>query len=442
MIRSARMSIIAALALGIPSIALAQTGYYITGGMSNFDCTNKCDHDCDEFEVEIEGIHPEDVIHTYRNGNYGSPTITLSADGSKTIVDYRNPSHPTAVNSIEHFGIHLRQLVSANAVHGRWYRAGRPATVNGQIPDTSGSSTTGTTPATQPMMPSINVDLTNFAISERLTVTVTNVDTTQPIWIQRRATITTGVVTLEALMTNDPVITTTLFLDASPISLPAGASISYNDDLIEVEDNQSGVFAVEYFQDILIPGGGGLFGGNDSHVRGPSLGNVMTASIASPDTCPANGPIIIDQPISQEGQIGDSIDLRIDADDLDLTTTFQWMHEGLAISDNELFSGTDGDELSLELQPQTQGMYQCIITNACGQSMTKSALVFIAGQNVAPIRIACRADYNASGNTSVQDIFDFLSGWFAGDMFADTNASGEVSVQDIFDFLSAWFVGC
>jgi hypothetical protein len=54
----------------------------------------------------------------------------------------------------------------------------------------------------------------------------------------------------------------------------------------------------------------------------------------------------------------------------------------------------------------------------------------------------CTADFNASGNITVQDIFDFLSAWFSGDSRADFNRSGGITVQDIFDFLTAWFGGC
>ncbi|GEM_PF-5093759 len=56
----------------------------------------------------------------------------------------------------------------------------------------------------------------------------------------------------------------------------------------------------------------------------------------------------------------------------------------------------------------------------------------------------CRGDYNKSaGIVSVQDIFDFLGGYFSGDSCADTNDSGGAnSVQDIFDYLSAYFAGC
>ena len=54
----------------------------------------------------------------------------------------------------------------------------------------------------------------------------------------------------------------------------------------------------------------------------------------------------------------------------------------------------------------------------------------------------CVGDYNASGAADVQDIFDFLSAWFAGDLNSDVNGDGALTVQDIFDFLAAWFTPC
>ena len=56
--------------------------------------------------------------------------------------------------------------------------------------------------------------------------------------------------------------------------------------------------------------------------------------------------------------------------------------------------------------------------------------------------VDCPADFNGVGGVSVQDIFDFLAAWFAGNSAADFNSSGAVTVQDIFDFLAAWFAGC
>jgi hypothetical protein len=59
-----------------------------------------------------------------------------------------------------------------------------------------------------------------------------------------------------------------------------------------------------------------------------------------------------------------------------------------------------------------------------------------------PPTLPCAPDFNNSGGLTVQDIFDFLGAWFAGDPRADFNNSGGLTVQDIFDFLGAWFGGC
>jgi len=58
------------------------------------------------------------------------------------------------------------------------------------------------------------------------------------------------------------------------------------------------------------------------------------------------------------------------------------------------------------------------------------------------VTVYCAADINFSGTVSVQDIFDFLSLYFANNPAADLNGSGAISVQDIFDFLAGYFVGC
>lgn len=54
--------------------------------------------------------------------------------------------------------------------------------------------------------------------------------------------------------------------------------------------------------------------------------------------------------------------------------------------------------------------------------------------------ICCPADFNGDDVVSVQDIFDFLNAWFAGN--ADFNGDAATSVQDLFDYLSAYFSGC
>lgn len=55
---------------------------------------------------------------------------------------------------------------------------------------------------------------------------------------------------------------------------------------------------------------------------------------------------------------------------------------------------------------------------------------------------ACAGDFSGDGVLGTQDIFDYLSAWFAGSPLADTDTSGTIGVQDLFSFLNAWFAGC
>ncbi len=394
------------------SFANAQTGYNITGGLSNFDCRNECDDPCDEMEIEIEDIEPHDVVHTYRNGNYGSPTVTRDPNQTFTLISYRSPQHPTPVGVIEHFGVSLRQLGPTNAIRVRWYRNGQPATVNGVVPNPNGS---GVVPATQPLMPTIISEMDMSGGNGSIGVTVTNNDPTQSIWIKRRAAVYAGSVTLEALMTDNPVVESTLTIDTNSVRLLPLQTVSYSNDLLEIEDfQQSVVFTAEYAQNLHV---GGPFG--DMNVPGPILGHVMTSSTAQQEgMCELFRPVIIEQPISVEQSQGTPVDLRVNAEGNDMDLTYQWYKEGQPISDNQYFSGTDTDNISIEpLIPATEGFYQVEVVNNCGRVMSQSALVFITGHNTAPPRgQACDSiDFNNDDSFfDPQDIDAFLSVYSEG----------------------------
>jgi hypothetical protein len=80
------------------------------------------------------------------------------------------------------------------------------------------------------------------------------------------------------------------------------------------------------------------------------------------------------------------------------------------------------------------------------EAMSDAAVAALGGPNARGIvylrPVPCPADFNGTGGLTVQDIFDFLGAWFAGDARADFNGVGGITVQDIFDFLGAWFAGC
>jgi hypothetical protein len=77
------------------------------------------------------------------------------------------------------------------------------------------------------------------------------------------------------------------------------------------------------------------------------------------------------------------------------------------------------------------GDIYCQASNGCG---TTQSDWFVAQH--------CPGNFNCDYFTDVQDIFDFLSAWFAASASADVNGVGGVTIQDIFDFLAYWFTPC
>jgi hypothetical protein len=53
----------------------------------------------------------------------------------------------------------------------------------------------------------------------------------------------------------------------------------------------------------------------------------------------------------------------------------------------------------------------------------------------------CLADYNHDGAVTVQDIFEFLFGYFNAQPAANINNDGGVTLQDIFDYLFLYLQG-
>jgi len=54
--------------------------------------------------------------------------------------------------------------------------------------------------------------------------------------------------------------------------------------------------------------------------------------------------------------------------------------------------------------------------------------------------LSCRCDWDNNGTLTLQDLFDFLTSWFASN--GDFNGDGATLLQDIFDYLTCFFNGC
>ncbi len=81
-----------------------------------------------------------------------------------------------------------------------------------------------------------------------------------------------------------------------------------------------------------------------------------------------------------------------------------------------------------------------VTAGACGGTF-KGPGTTCAGGPGNPVT-CCPANFNQVNGVTVQDIFDFLTAWLAGNTSADFNHVNGVTVQDIFDFLTAWLAGC
>ncbi len=111
---------------------------------------------------------------------------------------------------------------------------------------------------------------------------------------------------------------------------------------------------------------------------------------------------------------------------------------------NNLYQG-DNSLCNPNPCPQANGACcvgtSCSITAVGGCTGTFQGSGSVCGTPANPTT-CCKANFNQVNGVNVQDIFDFLAGFFAGDPRCDFDANGVINVQDIFGFLAAFFAGC
>ncbi|MCC6323144.1 MAG: VCBS repeat-containing protein [Phycisphaerales bacterium] len=88
--------------------------------------------------------------------------------------------------------------------------------------------------------------------------------------------------------------------------------------------------------------------------------------------------------------------------------TIRWRRNGVPLNNGGGISGVTTPTIAINnTTPADSGsIFDCILTNPCGTTTTNSVSLLVTP--------ACPADFNTSGTVSVQDIFDFLSAYFAG----------------------------
>ncbi len=154
------------------------------------------------------------------------------------------------------------------------------------------------------------------------------------------------------------------------------------------------------------------------------------------------------QPVDQPGCYGGTVSFLAATLAVPTNVTSQWYRRGngpeTAITDgptawgSTITGATDTFLTISNLRPTDRMFYYvCKATNSCGTTTSDSAFV-----RFCPADFDCSGGAGGTGGITVQDIFAFLSAWFAQNPAADFDGNGSIAVPDIFAFLAAWFAGC
>ncbi|MBS0195945.1 MAG: immunoglobulin domain-containing protein [Planctomycetes bacterium] len=120
---------------------------------------------------------------------------------------------------------------------------------------------------------------------------------------------------------------------------------------------------------------------------------------------------------------------------------FRWRVNGVPITDGEtthgsIISGATTATLTIaNAAPQDAGMYDCMITNPCGQITSDAATLAVCAC------LACPADFNQDGGIDGTDVDGFFGAWEQGHCDADVNGDGGVDGADVDSFYAAWEAG-
>ncbi len=196
----------------------------------------------------------------------------------------------------------------------------------------------------------------------------------------------------------------------------------------------------------------GLFGTVGTRLPDNSLPNVTYNGVGGVNSVgwarlqigSSSGPTITTQPQPRQVSRGCSTTFSAVAttNSLPLSYRWQWRTAGSG-SFSDVVAGSNasgrfqaaGQTLpTLTLSGVTMGPvleFRCIATDACGSTPSSAATMQ-----------SCIADFDCSGLSNVQDIFEYLNAWFVSDPRADIDGGGGAGVADIFEYLNAWFAGC
>ncbi len=401
----------------------------IVGAITNCDVTNTTPEVCDEMEIELEGPHASDVVYTWRNYNYGAPTITDLPGNTGVRVSYHAAGRVTQRNAVEHFGITLRDFSVLTRRTFRWKHngvvvmAGPGANVQIPIP------VTYIPPAPVPVV----------------TEVIENESPEQVMWIRRSIHRIPGVVTLDQLMSDNPIITGATVLETELFRLDPGDVLESVENLDTEDYLFSQIIVVENYADI--PTFNAATGDWD-HAAGALTSRNMSATIIQQTPCSVR-PVLTLEPVS----VAAPLDGTAEFDALATGQSefgqlnYQWFHDGVAMT------GEDSEHLRVDpVTPADVGYYVCIVTNDCGQVTTHGVQLTIA-INCSQADIA-GGNPGGDGTVDGNDFIAFINSFSIGDPEIDPAADvegggpnndrpdGTIDGGDFIAFINAFAAGC
>ncbi|MEO1583451.1 MAG: immunoglobulin domain-containing protein [Planctomycetota bacterium] len=147
-------------------------------------------------------------------------------------------------------------------------------------------------------------------------------------------------------------------------------------------------------------------------------------------------PDIVEQPAGlTEAQVGEDVQLSISAlaTDAESTQTYQWRKDGVPIFGDGRVFGTNFPDLLIEnVEPSDAGVYDCVVTQACGTATSLPAV----------LTVSCPADANGDGQITPADFSAWILGYNSQSGTCDQNGDGLCTPSDFSAFILNYNAGC
>ena len=270
--KRANWSVLAAFlcfGLFMPSARAHAAGLRIVGALSNFDCREDDPDDAEGFEIEIEGIHKEDVTGTWTNSVFGAPTVTTggTANAPTALIRYYSNTRVVHSGDVTHFGVTLSTFSNAGTVSRRWLikpTTVRPNPLPAPVSLPSHSSEVVSTSGVSAIRDSLHND---------------SPDGGDVFWIVPYINTIKRKVKLDELMTDNTVVSTSIALGdgpdgKTPVRMDPNDTWK-NDDAVGSDDIESGVLSYDVYADVITYDASGA----DIHTAGALIATVMDATV-------------------------------------------------------------------------------------------------------------------------------------------------------------------